>query len=337
MNQARSSRARQRVVAALRQPMALAFVGAGLVSAILALAVFAAWSATPSEGERAASIAIDGSPAGGGEAAPPTPTPRVIAPRTTAPPTPAGSGPAAPPEVAAVPQPTARPPVQIIGAVPTVTPRATAPTITPRATTAASAPTARPRPSATASPEALFAAEGAAELGQLATGSWAIGEEQLVNDAAPIVAEPWLRLPYQPRGDDYAVEVEIRVKDLAQGYSCQSVGMVAGAGSGAPVWGAGLVFPCANAPTRARITDLSNVGESYHDDPELAAEPFEPEPGWHTYRLEVSGNRLRFLIDGEEIVSATATEAAPNRGRDQIGLWTQGVRFGVRRITVLPV
>ncbi len=333
MNQAGSPRARQHLLAIFRQPMVLAFAGAGLVTTLLAVAVLVVWSVTPTEDERAVSIAFDASPAADGAAAGPTPTPRVIAPHTaTVPPhTPVVAGPTALPKPTAAPEPTAQPQpqVQIIGAVPTVTPRAEG--------ASAIAPTARPRPTTAPSPEALFAAAGAAELRALVAGSWGIGQDQLVNDAAPIVAEPWITLPYRPRGGEYAVEMEIRVKDLAQGYSCQSFGVVAGAESGAPIWGAGVVYPCANAPTRARLTDLSDVGESYHDDPELTAEPFEPEPGWHTYRFEVRGNRLRLLIDGDEVVATTDTAAGPDRGRDQIGLWTQGVRLGVRRFTVLPL
>jgi hypothetical protein len=42
------------------------------------------------------------------------------------------------------------------------------------------------------------------------------------------------------------------------------------------------------------------------------------------------------LVDGDEVATATLTAAGADGGAE-IGIWSQGVRLGLRRVAVLPL
>jgi hypothetical protein len=53
---------------------------------------------------------------------------------------------------------------------------------------------------------------------------------------------------------------------------------------------------------------------------------------YHTFRLEVVGSSLRFLIDGNLVVSATNTQfSSPGR----VGLWSWQYPIEIRKFRVL--
>jgi hypothetical protein len=45
----------------------------------------------------------------------------------------------------------------------------------------------------------------------------------------------------------------------------------------------------------------------------LATRPFDPGDGWHTYRVEVEGNSIRYFIDGRLWLTANDNRAAETR------------------------
>ena len=306
----------ERIEPALRRPMVVALLVAGAVAGVLGLAVLAVWTEVPGGSPApaprlpaalATPTATDKTGDAGGLSASapgPTPTPRVVAPRRSSP----------PPVAIATTTQTEPPPTA------TVKPIAPPPTAT---ATAAPSPTAAPD----------YEAAGGDALGALAGRSWAIVEDQLVNEGASEVAEPWVTVPERARGSAYAVEAEIRVRGLAEGVCDQNFGIVAGP-EGGVVWGGGVLYGC-DGEARARLTDVSDWTDGYDRDRPLAAKMFEPDRGWHTYRLEVRGNQLRLLIDGQPVLEAT--DAAAGSGGDrgaQVGVWSQGARIAVRRIAI---
>lgn len=207
-------------------------------------------------------------------------------------------------------------------------------TVTPAPSpTAAATPnptrTPRPRRTATATAAPLYAAVGT-DLASWSGPDWAYGEGVLANDGGGVTGQPWLAAPYQVPRAAYAVEADIRVVGLAAGKCEQSFGVVAGGGAGV-VWGGGVIFAC-DGVARARITDVTDWTDGYNQDRLLAATAFDPGQGWHAYRLEVDGNRLRLVIDGRPVLAATDDAAATGDGPGQVGLWSQGVRLEVRRV-----
>jgi hypothetical protein len=334
----------RRLAAALRHPMVLSIAIAAAVTLVLAIVVLTAWTASPKSprdrsSQLAASIATSAAPSSGG----PTPTPRVIVPRAARSATsPAAS---APPDNAPSPTPRAT-------SAPSPRPTVTAPHILmPRPVSSAKAtsqsqatisarPTTALKPSATSGPKPLYDAEDASALENWSSGSWAVTNDLLSTDGGTGLPEPWITGPYQPRGDTYAIEAEIRVRDLAPNVCDQNFGVVAGPASGGTVWGGGILFPCAQNGTtspRARVTDVSSWQDGYNQDRELGGKTFDPATAWHVYRLEVRGTDLRLLVDGKQLLKTTDTLAPPPDRPAQIGLWSQGVRLSVRRLAVLPL
>lgn len=362
MTDASWSRLARQFSVVLRQPMGRAVAVAAVLALVLALAVLVVWSVNPGTGDdpTTLSAALRSPSVGPGGS---VPTPRVVATRPPRTATAAASAqtPASAPtqtEATAVPTadgptvvvraPTADPagPADAIGAaaVPTPAEGADAPAIAPRPPSAAPppAPTRTPQPEPTSppeptvppTPEPLYAAEDAADLAAWASGSWSTAEDQLVYEVATNDAQPWIVGPYQPDDDAYAVEAEVRVRSTDPSVQCQTFGLVTDTAGAAQ--GAGVIFPCQGEPVRARLADVSAWTGGYFLAPELAAKAFDPGEEWHTYRLEVDGRERRLLIDGDEMAVGTVPTVAAG-APTEIGLWSQGVGLGVRRVAVLPL
>jgi hypothetical protein len=240
----------------------------------------------------------------------------------------------------------------------TPTPAATVPAAVPTATAAvptaeedsaseaATAPTvvATPEPPAVSTESAttpaasgddvVFEAPGRNELETLASGSWSVSEDTLVNEGSSATAEPWLVLSAVPSAD-FAVEAEIRVTGRLESVCDQSFGLTAGSPGAGQVFGGGLLFPCGSDTARARLTDVSVWEDGYNADRVLAEETFDPGNEWHTYRFELRGDELRLLIDGADIVGGTLEAPIDaSSGDAQAGLWAQGVQLKVRKVSV---
>jgi len=240
----------------------------------------------------------------------------------------------------------------------TPTPGATVPAAVPTATTvvpsaeesaaseADTAPTAVPTPEppavsmepamspAAGSDDVVFEAPGRNELESLASGSWSVSEDSLVNPGSSATAEPWLVLAAVPSAD-FAVEAEVRVTGRLESVCDQSFGLTAGSPGAGQVFGGGLIFPCAAETPRARLTDVAIWEDGYNADPALAEETFDPGNEWHTYRFELRGEELRLLVDGKDVVSGTLEAPIDaSSGDAEAGLWAQGVELKVRKVSV---
>ena len=67
---------------------------------------------------------------------------------------------------------------------------------------------------------------------------------------------------------------------------------------------------------------------------DIAAIDYTRDMGWHTYRMEVKGNTIKFLIDGAPIV-----ETADNRylTGGKVGLWSDNAQISVRSFKVIAL
>jgi hypothetical protein len=210
-------------------------------------------------------------------------------------------------------------------------PEEVAPAPTVEALTIAIEPTAEVSPD-----EPFFAAPDDEGFDTIASGAWTGDADTLANDGTVAVAEPWLTIASVPSAT-FAVEAEIRVTDVLDSVCDQSFGLAAGNPAGGQMFGGGVLFPCAQGPNRARITDVAVWEDGYNADAALAEEAFDPGDDWRVYRFEVSGDRLRLIVDGENLLRASAPAPLDPAAAGEAGIWTQGVGVEVRRIVVYPL
>jgi hypothetical protein len=234
---------------------------------------------------------------------------------------------------------------------PTPTPEAVAePTATEGIMLTAAQPAAE-NPMATATPELLLAqngsaatadkaimrAESRADFAALAAGSWSSSGDMLDIDGANATSEPWLKVASVP-SPDFAIEAEMRVTMVLDSVCDQSFGVVGGSPGASQVYGGGILYPCDGKGDLARLTNVTNWEDGYNADAALSENQFDPGEEWHTYRLELRGNRLRLIIDGVGIVTGKLeTPIDPGATDAEAGIWSQGVGLEVRRIAVFPL
>jgi hypothetical protein len=69
---------------------------------------------------------------------------------------------------------------------------------------------------------------------------------------------------------------------------------------------------------------------------EITSKPVDENPAfndtaWHTYRVEVDGAFIRFLVDDELVIQTTDTQFGKG---GKVGMWCWGVEINVRRFTI---
>jgi hypothetical protein len=147
-------------------------------------------------------------------------------------------------------------------------------------------------PSVAASPQVLYAADWSAGLNGWTGGpSWKPLRGMLVSDGTGGSLDQVLA-PYDTRDlADYAVEARIRVIRAAPGWASGVLGLAV-RGSTAGGGYLGLVRNGDEVAIRESGGGLIAEGQS-----------FVPDAAWHTYRLEVDGNAVTFLIDGGRVAT----------------------------------
>jgi hypothetical protein len=188
-----------------------------------------------------------------------------------------------------------------------------------------------------AAPAAALDAPGSTPFSALAAGSWSANDEALRSDGGAGFAEPWLAIAAVP-GPSFAIEADVRFGGLAADVCGQSFGLTGGSSTAQRWYGGGIHFPCDNAPREARLTDVTIWQDGYNADPPIAQALYDPGDGWHTYRFELRGDRIRLIVDGIGLAGAVLDvpfDAAITDG--QAGLWTQGAAVEVRRLAVYPL
>jgi hypothetical protein len=152
-------------------------------------------------------------------------------------------------------------------------------------------------------------------------------------DFVPILA------PYRPPSADYAVEADIRV--IREG---NSFGVVAREGTEqggrrrregyAGGIGANLARPNVQRPTS--LCYLNGAMSAFiRRDCIAEAAIFTPGLDWHTYRLELNGNKITLRIDKQVMIKDLADNRFLSAGG--VGLWSTEYQLEVRRFRVIAL
>lgn len=162
---------------------------------------------------------------------------------------------------------------------------------------------------------------------------WKVVNNMLVNDGTGFPG--FILSPYNPGENDisdYAVEAEIQVIGTIQ----SNFGIIArwieddespSNGSGywfgrgfLPLWGIDYhIFVTARTP-------------GIYDP--VAYIVLEPDEKWHTYRVEVSGNEMRYLIDGVERLHGSDNKFLEG---GEIRLWSSNTSINVRNFKIIAL
>jgi hypothetical protein len=180
-------------------------------------------------------------------------------------------------------------------------------------------PTPTVTPESPAGSDLLYQADWSAGLnGWFGSQDWKTLNGMLINDGAHDGIGLSITAPYSPNTADYAIEAEIQV---VRPLGCSSFGIVARADKKETGYQAGINY-------------CEFHGAAFYSMPELGFKEFDPGTKWHTYRLEVKGNTIKFFID-----EAPVMETSDNRylSGGQVGLWNDNVQLNVRSFKVMKL
>lgn len=157
------------------------------------------------------------------------------------------------------------------------------------------------------------------------TQDWKTVDGMLVNDGTHRNWRLSIVAPYQPTGIDYAVQAEIQVINVG---GCSSFGLVARAPQSS-----GFGDSTDTNGIQGGVNYCEFKGANIWDVP-VNHTNYDPGTTWHTYRLEVKGNNIRFLIDGAPQLTATDNRyLSPG----SMGLWCDTTQLNVRSFKVLKL
>jgi hypothetical protein len=233
-----------------------------------------------------------------------------------------------PPLPTATPQPTDIPTPQ-----PTNTP-------TPQPTnTPTPQPTNTPTPAPTATPShpdpgtVLYQADDKSGGLDKWAGSldWGHLNGMLTNDGSNL-SNSWIPDPCQVQGtNDYAVEVQLQV---VKSGSCLDLFFCRGFGIGvrnSSKGGYNAAISYSHTGINAQITAST---QSSGNTDTLVQQGFDPGMDWRTYRVEVQGNTIRFLVDGSPLLTTQDNRFLTG---STVGLWSNGVQLTVRSVKVFAL
>jgi cell division septation protein DedD len=196
-------------------------------------------------------------------------------------------------------------------------------------------PTPQPTDTPTPTPEVglLYQADWSSGLnGWTASPDWKTVSGQLVNDGTNSDATQFAHAPkITPYTANYAVEADIQAVRAANRCNGSAFGLsVRGESAGDYRVGVG-----APGLTTAFIFDLTG---SYscpdYGDFALTKASYSLDTNWHRYRVEVSGNDIKLLIDGQPIIETTDNHHLTS---NSVGLFSGGMVINVRSFKVIAL
>jgi hypothetical protein len=228
-------------------------------------------------------------------------------------------------------------------------------TLFPGISSSATAPPALPTPAlppatlgATPRPgDVLYRADWSGGLGAWsASQDWSAQDGTLVNSGAlPFITwheteseAPTLLIPYHVgQVTDYAVIAEMQVtvdpslptSNLTASFGFLTSGSVHSALL--PVW-RGNRIGVLGSNTVAQQVSIWTDG---HSSSPLGAATVHLGPTWHTYRVEVRGDRLSILVDGALICQATGAKVGTSD--EWIGLWSANTPLTLRALSIVAL
>ncbi len=163
------------------------------------------------------------------------------------------------------------------------------------------------------------------------SSDWKIFNGMLVNDGTSNQQSGPTILAPCDLGDvtDYAVEANIQV--VYWPHCCDfNFAMVVRAVSSGGSWQGYSV-----GDQLQDSGSVSNVAASPGDfSTTLASAPFDPGSDYHTYRVEVKGNRIRLLIDGGTKLDVTNNTSL---SAGQVGFWSSGVQLDINSFKIIAL
>ncbi len=211
-----------------------------------------------------------------------------------------------------------------------VTPLATGKAIT---TVASPSPTPTPSPSPTPTKPSIVAGQTLYETtnfnGWSGSSDWTVRDGMLYNDGTSgesYTGAPTILAPYNLDAvgvSDYAVEVKIQVVHSVACFAITIRGTATPDG-----WHgyAGGIQPLCSG-VEGVIISSSSAGLLNHAS-------FTPGNSWHTYRLEVRGDTIRFLVDGVFYLQATDTQYFSG---GQVGLWSYATQLIISSLKIIAL
>jgi hypothetical protein len=137
------------------------------------------------------------------------------------------------------------------------------------------------------------------------SGGWKVNGGLLLNDGtyADYNTMPTITAPYQP-GADYAVEIQMQVVSaMTTGTIYPCLYITARGTSVSNGWHGYASAICANS-VNGQAAQINAIDTTNNEYDRLSSTPFDPQNTWHTYRLEVKGTTIRFLVDGASLITA---------------------------------
>jgi hypothetical protein len=165
---------------------------------------------------------------------------------------------------------------------------------------------------------------------------WDTVSGELVNDGTKADATQFAHAPMiTPYTANYAVEADIQ--DVRAGLSCNATAFglsVRGDSSGD--YRVGMVDSVSIVGnTTAFFFDhgSSDTCPSYYYYA-FAKATYSLDTNWHTYRVEVRGNNISLLIDGQSVIETTDNHHLTS---NSVGLWSNGRVINVRSFKVIAL
>lgn len=208
-------------------------------------------------------------------------------------------------------------------ATPTLSPPSLTPTLEPSPT-----PILTPTPPSFPKPGTVLYQEDGSDNWQGWSGdqAWKVLSHFLLNDGT---SDDFSRIiaPYQVEGTaDYAVEARFQVISYEHRVSYPCFGIaVRGMSTAAPTRGYHGVIGC--------FSDLTDI-ELQDDEKTLATAPFDPGNSWHTYRIEVKGNNIKFFVDGGLKIVLTDNKFLDG---GEVGLFDTQVQLNISNFKIITL
>lgn len=201
----------------------------------------------------------------------------------------------------------------------------------------------------TSSGAVLFEADWSGGLGAWSNGphpdrlppsDWDAFDGMLVNDGTndPGDSVPWLAAPFQAGEDaDYAVEAEIQLVRTADTRTT-GFGLVVRTSGRGGYWirySPNLKCALCRSGSKVFVAAGPDLGSAlYRDgyDNYFVSDEFQPDDQWHTYRVEVDGNVIRFFFDDKLLLETIDNQYRAGGG---VGLWASNSQITVRSFKVI--
>ncbi len=212
----------------------------------------------------------------------------------------------------------------------------TAPTDTPT-TDPNVTPTDTPVPTVQTTPGAiLYTADWSSGLnGWAGSADWKVLNGVLLNDGTNgnVTPRPTIVPPYQLEGiADYAMEVKVQVTSFQNnngpffGFALRG-STVSGNWQG---YESGIGY--LDAQNQGSLCNARIITTDFNSP--LTNAPYDPGKGSHTYRFEAKGNRLRFYLDGGNVLEVTDNLYLTG---PQLGIWCYHAQLSVTSFKIIAL